>query len=87
MSASSPPSGVTSQRAAVARPRLRRRRRAVAQMVAPMLVFALMIGIWLAISYVLLEPRRRFLMPPPQEVVRVGLLDARNFAEIIAALR
>ena len=55
-------------------------------MIAPMLVFALMIGIWLAISYVLLEPRRRFLMPPPQEVVRVGLLDPRNFSEILGAL-
>jgi NitT/TauT family transport system permease protein len=70
----------------VARPPDRGRRRALAQMVAPMLVFALMIAIWLAISYVLLEPRRRFLMPPPQEVVRVGLLDARNFSEILAAL-
>ncbi|TME38870.1 MAG: ABC transporter permease [Chloroflexi bacterium] len=55
-------------------------------MLAPMLVFALMIGIWLAISYVLLEPRRRFLMPPPQDVVRVGLLDPRNFSEILGAL-
>ena len=55
-------------------------------MIAPMLVFALMIGIWLAISYVLLEPRRRFLMPPPQDVVRVGLLDPRNFSEIVGAL-
>ena len=55
-------------------------------MIAPMLVFALMIGIWLAISYVLLEPRRRFLMPPPQDVVRVGLLDPRNFFQILAAL-
>lgn len=55
-------------------------------MIAPMLVFALMIGIWLAISYVLLEPRRRFLMPPPQDVVHVGLLDPRNFSEILVAL-
>jgi NitT/TauT family transport system permease protein len=70
----------------VARPPDPGRRRALAQMVAPMLVFALMIGIWLAISYALLEPRRRFLMPPPQEVVRVGLLDPRNFSEILAAL-
>jgi NitT/TauT family transport system permease protein len=58
----------------------------VAQVVAPFLVFALMICIWLFISYVLLEPRRRFLMPPPQEVVRVGFLDARNLNEILTAL-
>jgi NitT/TauT family transport system permease protein len=51
-----------------------------------MLVLALMIGVWLFISYVLLEPRRRFLMPPPQEVVSVGLLDPRNAAEILSGL-
>ena len=72
--------------ARVARPTHRRRRRAVAQIVAPMLVLALMIGVWLFISYVLLEPRRRFLMPPPQEVVSVGLLDPRNAAEILSGL-
>src|SRR5438270_3569742 len=62
------------------------RRRAMAQVVAPMLVFALVIGVWLFISYVLLEARRRFLMPPPQEVVRVGLFDQRNLSEILGGL-
>ena len=55
-------------------------------MVAPLLVFLLVLGIWLFISYVLLEPRRRFLMPPPQEVVRNGLLNPQNFNEILAGL-
>ena len=72
--------------ARVARPAHGRRGHAVAQVVAPMLVFALVIGVWLFISYVLLEPRRRFLMPPPQEVIGVGLLDPRNAAEILAGL-
>ena len=62
------------------------RRRALAQVIAPMVVFVLVIGAWLFISYVLLEPRRRFLMPPPQEVIGVGLLDPRNAAEILAGL-
>jgi NitT/TauT family transport system permease protein len=70
----------------VAGPRGTDRRRAAAQIVAPFLVFALMIGVWLFISFILLEPRRRFLMPPPQEVVRVGFLDARNVSEILGAL-
>jgi NitT/TauT family transport system permease protein len=61
-------------------------RRALAQGIAPQVVFGLMIGVWLFISYVLLEPRRRFLMPPPQEVVRVGLLDTRNLSEILGGL-
>jgi NitT/TauT family transport system permease protein len=72
--------------AEVSRPVTGQRRRAVAQVVAPMIVFALVIGIWLFISYVLLEPRRRFLMPPPQEVVRIGLFDARNLGEILGGL-
>lgn len=70
----------------VSRPRLGHRRRAAAQVIAPLIVFALMIGVWLFISYVLLEPRRRFLMPPPQDVVRIGLFDARNVTEILGGL-
>jgi NitT/TauT family transport system permease protein len=70
----------------IARPPQRRRRQALAQVVAPFLVFALMIAIWLLISFFLLDPRRRFLMPPPQEVVRVGFFDARNLAEILSGL-
>jgi NitT/TauT family transport system permease protein len=70
----------------VSRPLSGQRRRALAQVIAPMIVFALMIGVWLFISYVLLEPRRRFLMPPPQEVVRIGLLDPRNATEILGGL-
>jgi NitT/TauT family transport system permease protein len=80
-----PPRGVKPS-AQVARPVDRRRRGALAQVVAPFLVFVLMIGIWMFISYVLLEPRRRFLMPPPQEVLQVGFLDARNLNEILGAL-
>lgn len=69
-----------------ARPPSGRRGRAVAQVVAPLVVFALVIGIWLFISFVLLEPRRRFLMPPPLEVVQVGFLDSRNLSEILGGL-
>ena len=70
----------------VSRPAAGPRGRALAQIVAPMIVFALVIAVWLFISYVLLEPRRRFLMPPPQEVVRIGFFDARNLSEILGAL-
>jgi NitT/TauT family transport system permease protein len=72
--------------AEVSRPPDGRRRRALAQVFAPLVVFALMIGVWLFISYVMLEPRRRFLMPPPQEVVRIGFFDGRTVTEILAAL-
>jgi NitT/TauT family transport system permease protein len=63
-----------------------RSRRVVAQVAAPFMVFLLMIGVWLLISFVVLAPRRRFLMPPPNDVLRVGFLDARNFAEILGGL-
>jgi NitT/TauT family transport system permease protein len=58
----------------------------VAQVIAPLIVFVLVICIWLFISYVLLEPRRRFLMPPPQQVIVVGLFNPANSGEIMAAL-
>jgi NitT/TauT family transport system permease protein len=70
----------------VSRPQVGQRRRAVAQILAPLGVFVLVIGVWLFISYVLLEPRRRFLMPPPQDVIRIGFFDARNLNEILGAL-
>jgi NitT/TauT family transport system permease protein len=60
--------------------------RRVAQVVAPIVVFFLVMAVWLFISYVLLEPRRRFLMPPPQQVILVGLFNPANFAEIMGAL-
>jgi NitT/TauT family transport system permease protein len=66
--------------------RASRRPGASAQVIAPLVVFALVIGAWLFISYVLLEPRRRFLMPPPQDVIRNGLLNPANSAEILGAL-
>ena len=44
------------------------------------------IGIWYLISYGILEPRRRFLLRPPHEVLQVGFLDWDNFAPILRAL-
>jgi hypothetical protein len=46
--------------AEVSRPVPGQRRRAVAQIIAPLIVFALVIGVWLFISYVLLEPAGAF---------------------------
>ncbi len=72
--------------ATVSRTRRSQRGRAIAPIVAPIVVFVLVLLVWLFISYVLLEPRRRFLMPPPQDVVLKGLLNPANFSEILAAL-
>jgi NitT/TauT family transport system permease protein len=62
------------------------RGRSWAQVAAPFVVFVLVMGVWLVISYVALEPRRRFLMPPPQDVLVVGLLNPANLIGILAGL-
>jgi NitT/TauT family transport system permease protein len=45
-----------------------------------------MLAAWYAVSYLLLDPDRRFLVPPPHEVVRVGFLDPYNLEELLDAL-
>jgi NitT/TauT family transport system permease protein len=67
-------------------PRRSNRGRTLAQIAAPFLVFVLVMAVWLFISYVALAPRRRFLMPPPQDVVLVGLLNPANLSNILAGL-
>jgi NitT/TauT family transport system permease protein len=52
----------------------------------PTAVFVLVLGIWYGVSYLLLDPRRRFLVPPPHEVVRVGFLDPYSLQELLDAL-
>jgi NitT/TauT family transport system permease protein len=58
-----------------------------ARAVIPPLVTLLgFLGIWLFVSYELLTPERRFLLPPPQDVIAVGILDPDSFAEIFGGL-
>ncbi|MGO1964320.1 MAG: ABC transporter permease, partial [Corynebacterium sp.] len=56
----------------------RRTRRGIpfAGVVLPLLVFGAVIAAWYAVSYLLLDESRRFLMPPPHEVITDGLLGA-----------
>lgn len=61
-------------------------RRLARSALPPALVFVVVIGIWFFVSYAVLAPRRRFLLPPPQDVVRVGFLDGGNLSEILTAL-
>ena len=63
-----------------------RKRHRTVRIVAPMVVFVAVIGIWLFVSYVLLDSSRRFLMPPPQSVVQVGFFETANLTEILHAL-
>lgn len=52
----------------------------------PVAVAAVFIGIWLFITYQVLAPRRRFLMPPPQDVLFDGILDGSVRGDILSAL-
>lgn len=52
----------------------------------PLLAFVALIGLWYILSYVLLDPGRRFMLPPPHQVIEVGFLDRANLLEILAGL-
>jgi NitT/TauT family transport system permease protein len=62
------------------------RRRKVLDLVLPIGVFVLLIGVAYLVTYVVLTPDRRFLLPPLHEIVRVGFLDQDNLMEILEAL-
>jgi len=61
-------------------------RGAVGRVVAPLLVLAAVLALWSLASHVLLDPDRRFLLPPPEDVLRTGLLDRANLVELLTAL-
>jgi NitT/TauT family transport system permease protein len=52
----------------------------------PFGVFALFIGVWYLISYAVLDPDRRFLLPAPHEVIAVGFVNQRNLTELLTGL-
>ena len=59
---------------------------AVRAALPPLITLALFLVGWLAVTYGLLTPERRFLLPPPQDVVAIGILDPDSFNEILGGL-
>jgi NitT/TauT family transport system permease protein len=59
-------------------------RRTTRAAVGPLVVLAILIGIWYFITYVILDPTRRFLMPAPQTVINTAFL---NHADLILLLK
>ena len=51
-----------------------------------LLVLMAILALWLVLTYLMLDVTQRFLLPPPQEVVRVGILDWANLSEILNGL-
>jgi NitT/TauT family transport system permease protein len=52
----------------------------------PALVFLATIAIWYGVSYLLLDARRRFLVPPPHDVIQVSFFDPFNLRDLLSAL-
>jgi NitT/TauT family transport system permease protein len=52
----------------------------------PIVVAAIAIGVWYTVSDALLAPDRRFLLPPPDAVIRVAFLNADNRTELLDGL-
>ena len=54
--------------------------------VPPLITFLVFLGIWYLVSMVLLDERRRFLLPPPHAVIQVSFFDSFNRAQLFEAL-
>lgn len=52
----------------------------------PLVVSVAVVLTWYGASYIILDPQRRFLMPPPHEVVRTGMLEWDNLRPALLAL-
>ncbi len=52
----------------------------------PVLALGAGLVVWSAVSYLLLEPQRRFMLPPPVDVLRNSLLDWSHLQPMLAAL-
>ncbi|MFI6310416.1 ABC transporter permease [Nocardia fusca] len=63
-----------------------RRRAAPVRIIAPVVVFVLVTGLWYFASHYLIAAESRFLLPGPDEVISEGLLDAAVRSEILSAL-
>jgi NitT/TauT family transport system permease protein len=52
----------------------------------PAAVFLASIAVWYGVSYLLLDARRRFLVPPPHDVIQVSFFDPFNLRDLLGAL-
>lgn len=61
-------------------------KRSLFGLLPPVITGFLIVGIWYFVSYVVLDPKRRFLLRPPHEVWSVGFADFDNFSEMMNGL-
>jgi NitT/TauT family transport system permease protein len=54
--------------------------------VGPMVVLVILVGIWYFITYVVLDPTRRFLMPAPQTVINTAFFQHADLILLLKGL-
>jgi NitT/TauT family transport system permease protein len=59
---------------------------ASARLLAPCLMLLAVLGLWSFTSHILLDPDRRFLLPPPEAVLLHGFFDWPHLSEMLQAL-
>jgi len=53
----------------------------------PVVVFAVVIGLWYAVTELVLNKQQRFMLPAPDKVLSVGFFDGKNFRTMMSALQ
>jgi NitT/TauT family transport system permease protein len=83
-----PESGEVDESVAVllARRSKSRWRRAGKASIGPLIILAAIIGVWYLVSYVVLSPSRRFLLPPPHQVIQQAFLTSANLSVLMNAM-
>lgn len=61
-------------------------RRALGVTVGPFVVFVILLGVWYFITFVVLNPARRFLMPAPQTVIHVAFFEHADLVLLLKGL-
>ncbi len=56
------------------------------RLLPPIVVLVAVLSGWYTMSYLVLDADRRFLLPPPHDVLTVGFLDRHNRAELLRGL-
>jgi NitT/TauT family transport system permease protein len=60
-------------------------KRVLQRLIPPLIVLAIAVGIWQFVCYVMLDPTRRFLLPPLQTVVNQSFFVWANFDSLLQA--
>ena len=61
-------------------------KRTASVVVGPLVVLVILIGAWYFVSYVVLSPTRRFLMPPPQTVINTAFFQRADLIVLLKGL-